>query len=109
MLLSNLIKNSIQALPNGGSIILKTYLLDGNPVIEVADNGSGIPKDKINEITKPFYRVDKSRSRNTGGAGLGLSICKRIANLHNADIVIESDEGLGSKIQVIFYKAVTTS
>ncbi|NLK04477.1 MAG: HAMP domain-containing protein [Clostridiales bacterium] len=109
MLLSNLIKNSIQALPNGGSIILKTYLLDGNPVIEVADNGSGIPKDKINEITKPFYRVDKSRSRNTGGAGLGLSICKRIANLHNADIVIESDEGLGSKIQVIFYKSVTTS
>ncbi|MFT4143486.1 MAG: HAMP domain-containing sensor histidine kinase [Mobilitalea sp.] len=109
MLLSNLLKNSIQALPNGGAIAIKSYLLNTNPVIEVSDNGYGIPKDKINDITKPFYRVDKSRSRKTGGAGLGLSICKNIASLHNAEMVIQSKEGEGTSIQVIFYNSVTTS
>ena len=109
ILLSNLIKNSIQALPIGGNIVIKSYLLNNNPVIEVSDNGYGIPKDKISEITKPFYRVDKSRSRKTGGAGLGLSICKNIASLHNAEMVIQSEEGAGTSIQVIFYNSVTTS
>ncbi len=109
MLLSNLIKNSIQALPNGGTIVIKSYLLNTKPVIEVSDNGYGIPKEKINDITKPFYRVDKSRSRKTGGAGLGLSICKNIASLHNAEMVIQSEEGEGTSIQVIFYNSVTTS
>ncbi len=109
MLLSNLIKNSMQALPNGGTIALKSYQLNSNQVIEVSDNGFGIPKDKINDITKPFYRVDKSRSRKTGGAGLGLSICKRIASLHKADMMIHSEEGTGTKIQVVFYNSVTTS
>ena len=109
MLLSNLIKNSIQALPNGGTIVIKSYQHNENPVLEVSDNGYGIPKDKIDAIMIPFYRVDKSRSRKTGGAGLGLSICKSIANLHHADIVIQSDEGQGTKIQIIFYKTVTTS
>lgn len=109
MLLSNLMKNSIQALPNGGTIVIKSYLLNTNPVIEVSDNGYGIPQDKINNITKPFYRVDKSRSRKTGGAGLGLSLCKNIALLHNAELVIRSEEGVGTAIQVIFYNSVTTS
>ena len=109
MLLSNLIKNSIQVLPEGGTIVLKSYVLEDNPVIEVSDNGYGIPKDKIYEITKPFYRVDKSRSRKTGGAGLGLSICKSIARLHNAEMLIQSNVGIGTTIKVIFYKSVTTS
>ncbi len=108
MLLSNLIKNSIQALPNGGTIVIKSYLLNTKPVIEVSDNGYGIPKEKINDITKPFYRVDKSRSRKTGGAGLGLSICKNIASLHNAEMVIQSEDGAGTSIQLIFYNSVTT-
>lgn len=59
--------------------------------------------------TKPFYRVDKSRSRKTGGAGLGLSISKNIASLHHADMIIQSQEGLGTTIQIIFYNSVTTS
>lgn len=109
ILLSNLIKNSIQALPSGGTIAIKAYQDNDHTILEVSDNGYGIPKDKINDITKPFYRVDKSRSRKTGGAGLGLSICKSIANLHHADMAVQSEEGIGTKIQVIFYKTVTTS
>lgn len=109
MLISNLLKNSIQALPSGGTIQLKAYKEVNSSIIEVSDNGYGIPKDKINEITKPFYRVDKSRSRKTGGAGLGLSICKSIADLHQATLNISSTEGEGTKIKIIFYNSVTTS
>jgi len=103
ILLSNFIRNSLQALPeNGGSIGLSAYMTDKRPVIEVTDNGYGIPKDKIEAIVKPFYRVDKSRSRKTGGVGLGLSICKNIAKLHKADFIIESEEGKGTYAKLIF-------
>lgn len=102
MLLSNLVKNSIQALPKGGTIRLCSYEEDGNSVLEVADNGIGIPKDKITFLTQPFYRVDKSRSRKTGGAGLGLSICQNIVKLHHADLIIWSEEGVGTSTKIIF-------
>lgn len=103
ILLSNFIRNSLKALPeNGGSIGLSAYMTDKRPVIEVTDNGYGIPKDKIEAIVKPFYRVDKSRSRKTGGVGLGLSICKNIAKLHKADFIIESEEGKGTYAKLIF-------
>lgn len=106
MLLSNLVKNSIQALPQGGIIHMNAYLYDNNPVLEVSDNGHGIPEDKITEVTKPFFRVDKSRSRKTGGAGLGLSICKSIADLHHAEFIIESKEGTGTSIKLRFMEKV---
>lgn len=101
MLLSNLIKNSIQAMPKGGTILLKVYEFNEHTILEVSDQGTGIPQNKINEVTKPFYRVDKSRSRKTGGAGLGLSICKSIADLHNADFIIESEEGSGTTVKIV--------
>ena len=59
-------------------------------------NGPGISKENIAKITEPFYRVDKVRSRKNGGAGLGLSICKSIMELHRGDLKIESDIGKGS-------------
>lgn len=68
----------------------------------MADNGYGIPEDKIEAILKPFYRVDKSRSRKTGGVGLGLSICRNIAKLHKAEFIIESKEGKGTHARLIF-------
>jgi signal transduction histidine kinase len=102
MLLSNLIKNSMQAMQMGGTIKIQVYHKDNRPVIEVVDNGCGIPKDKLEDVMKPFFRVDKSRSRKTGGAGLGLSICKDIAILHNAELVISSTVGSGTSIKVIF-------
>jgi len=109
MLLCNLIKNSIQATQKDGTILLQAYKVGENSILEVSDNGSGIPKDKINDVMKPFFRVDKSRSRKTGGAGLGLSICKSIADLHHAEIVIDSEFEKGTCIKIIFYNSVTTS
>jgi signal transduction histidine kinase len=109
MMISNLVKNSIQAIQKDGLIFLKSYLEGGNAVLEVSDNGCGIPKDKIDEVIKPFFRVDKSRSRKTGGAGLGLSICKSIADLHHAELSITSEPGKGTCIKVTFYNSVTTS
>ena len=71
----------------------------------VEDNGCGIPKDKISEIIKPFVRVDKSRSRKTGGAGLGLALVQRIATLHQAKLIIESEYGKGTRVIVQFPEA----
>ncbi|MBH1941434.1 HAMP domain-containing histidine kinase [Mobilitalea sibirica] len=102
MLLSNLVKNSIQAMPEGGRIHIRAYKESSKPVIEVSDNGIGIPEDKIDQVIKPFFRVDKSRSRKTGGAGLGLSICKNIADIHNAQLSIHSREGKGTTIRIKF-------
>jgi signal transduction histidine kinase len=104
MLLCNLVKNSLQALPEGGLIRLKAYEENNLPILEVSDNGIGIPKDKLELVTKPFFRVDKSRSRKTGGAGLGLSICQNIANLHGAELLIESGEGSETRVTLRFYK-----
>jgi len=109
ILLSNLIKNSSQALPAGGVITLSGYHNGENAILEVSDNGYGIPNDKISEVMKPFYRVDKSRSRKTGGAGLGLSLCKSIAQQHHAELTIESEEGMGTSVKIIFYNFDTTS
>ncbi len=102
ILLGNLIKNSIQAMPEGGRIRIKAYQDHGKPLFEVQDNGIGMPEDKIKDIVKPFYRIDKSRSRKTGGAGLGLSICSNIAKLHQAELIINSQPGIGTTVKVIF-------
>lgn len=102
ILISNLIKNSIQALPTGGAIHIYAYEENKRPVIEVSDNGHGIPSNKIDKVTNPFYRVDKSRSRKTGGAGLGLSICKNIAQIHDIELSIKSQEGIGTTIKIFF-------
>ena len=68
--------------------------------ITIKDYGKGIPKEDISKITEPFYMVDKSRSRKQGGSGLGLSIVKEIANLHNSDLIIESTINKGTSIKI---------
>ncbi len=105
MLLTNLLYNSQQATGSGGMVILRTYMEGSAPIFMVEDNGCGIPKDKISEIIKPFVRVDKSRSRKTGGAGLGLALVQRIATLHQAKLIIESEYGKGTRVIVQFPEA----
>lgn len=95
----NVIHNAIKYTPNGGKIDVVLYAKDNLTVIEVKDNGIGISQDSLEHIFDRFYRVDKSRSRNTGGTGLGLSIAYQIVSLHQGTIDVESEIGKGS----IFY------
>ncbi|MEH7417425.1 ATP-binding protein, partial [Neobacillus drentensis] len=70
-------------------------------VIQIIDYGIGIPENEIDNIFERFYRVDKARSRETGGSGLGLHIAKSIIKLHKGDIKIKSKEGLGTKVELL--------
>lgn len=71
-------------------------------MVEVIDQGIGIPQDEINRVTQRFYRVDKARSRTEGGTGLGLSIANWIVDEHHAGMIIESEEKKGTKIILNF-------
>ncbi|MDD7714079.1 MAG: ATP-binding protein, partial [Lachnobacterium sp.] len=75
---------------------------DGRAELLVEDNGIGIPKDQQERVFERFYRVDKSRSKQTGGTGLGLAIVKHIVALHDAEIKLESEPGKGTTIRVLF-------
>lgn len=100
MLLSNLVKNSLQAMEMEGNIHIKIYNQDDLSKVIIKDTGMGIPKDKLEQVTKPFYRIDKSRSRKTGGAGLGLSICSKIIALHDGTMEIHSIQDKGTSITI---------
>lgn len=97
-LMVNLIDNAMKACKEGDTI---DVIAVGNQIV-VRDCGKGIPADEIPKITEAFYMVDKSRSKKAGGIGLGLALCKQIAYLHNARLQIESTEGVGTSIHVIF-------
>jgi signal transduction histidine kinase len=75
---------------------------EGHAIIRVKDYGIGIPQKEIHNIFERFYRVDKARSRETGGTGLGLYIAKSIMKLHKGEIKISSNEGTGTEAVLIF-------
>ncbi|HEY9061189.1 MAG TPA: ATP-binding protein [Pseudobacteroides sp.] len=75
-----------------------------NVRLDIEDNGCGIPKDLMEKIFEPFYRVDKARTREIGGNGLGLSITKEIVEKHDGKIVVNSIEGVGTKVSIILPK-----
>jgi signal transduction histidine kinase len=101
-LLINLVENSIKASPFGGEILLRSYHYHEGVVLEVLDYGRGIPEKDIAKITEAFYVVDRSRSKELGGIGLGLSICNQIAQLHHAKIQIDSKENEYTRVSVYF-------
>jgi len=102
-LLLNLCSNALKACsPNKGIIRLEADNLDGNIVISVIDNGCGIPEENIPEVTEPFYRVDKARSREQGGVGLGLALCKQIAYVHDGEMTVESIVDAGTRVKITF-------
>jgi signal transduction histidine kinase len=102
-LLLNLCFNAIKACtPNEGIIHLEAKKQEEKIVLSVSDNGCGISDEDIEKITEPFYRVDKARSREHGGAGLGLTLCKQIAEVHGAEIKIKSAVSAGTKIKIFF-------
>ncbi len=98
MMFYNLTENAIKACSKGGKVRL---FIDGNTVC-VEDNGKGMTAEQLLHITEPFYRTDKSRSRAEGGAGLGLALCKQIAETHGTSLRFESEIGKGTKIFVDF-------
>ena len=98
----NLLSNAIRYTPDGGHIQLRWFDRDGHPVYSVQDSGIGIAAQHIPRLTERFYRVDRSRSRETGGTGLGLAIVKHIAMRHQAKLEIVSEEGKGSTFSLVF-------
>ena len=103
-LLVNLIDNAFRATEAGGHITIKAYKESRRKILEVTDNGRGIPQEELGKITEAFYMVDKSRSRQEGGAGLGLALCVKIAEVHGGRLDITSQLGTGTKVRVIFDK-----
>jgi two-component system, OmpR family, phosphate regulon sensor histidine kinase PhoR len=98
----NLLSNAIRYTPAGGAILLRWFERDGQPELSVQDSGIGIAAQHIPRLTERFYRVDRSRSRETGGTGLGLAIVKHIAMRHQARLEVASEEGKGSTFSLVF-------
>ena len=98
----NLVENGIKYNLPGGKLNIRIYRDGENAVMEVSDTGVGIPEDAIGHVFERFYRVDKARSRKTGGSGLGLSIVRNMVERHQGTIAVESTLGQGSTFRVTF-------
>lgn len=98
----NLVSNAVRYTPDGGSIGISLGYQQGHAVFAVSDTGLGIAAEHIPRLTERFYRVDRSRSRDTGGTGLGLAIVKHVLSRHHAELRVTSEEGKGSVFRVIF-------
>lgn len=103
-LLYNLVDNAGKAMDGEGAIAVRGTLIPGGCEILVADNGRGMEETELSHITEAFYRVDKSRSRQQGGAGLGLALCRRIVELHGGHIHFDSTPGNGTRVTVTLYE-----
>jgi two-component system phosphate regulon sensor histidine kinase PhoR len=103
----NLVTNAIRYTPDGGSIHVSWLAQGGQATFVVSDSGLGIPAADIPRLTERFYRVDRSRSRDTGGTGLGLAIVKHVLQRHDAQLEVKSEEGRGSTFTVRFPVART--
>ena len=100
---SNLVSNAVRYTPEQGTITLDWGIdARGQGVFSVQDTGPGIASQHLPRLTERFYRVDRSRSRETGGTGLGLAIVKHVATRHQAQLVIDSEVGKGSRFSIAF-------
>lgn len=96
----NLVANAIKYTQEGGAVDLRVFRQSNVAVLEVSDNGAGIPGFALPHVFERFYRADKARSRESGGAGLGLAIVKAICTAHGAELSVTSHEGKGSIFRV---------
>lgn len=101
-LLYNLCSNAVRYNNRGGSVTVTVKPVDGKVMLSVKDTGIGIPKEHQERVFERFYRVDKSRSKQSGGTGLGLAIVKHIVAQHNAEMTLESETGKGTEIKILF-------
>ena len=101
--LSNLVTNAVRYTPDGGKVRVSCKIHnDGRGEFVVEDSGPGIAAEHLPRLTERFYRIDRSRSRETGGTGLGLAIVKHVAQRHSAELQIQSQPGHGSRFSITF-------
>jgi len=101
--MSNLVTNAVRYTPEGGHVQVSWKMLeDGRGEFRVKDSGPGIAAEHLPRLTERFYRIDRSRSRETGGTGLGLAIVKHVTQRHAAELRIESQLGQGSCFSMTF-------
>lgn len=99
-LLLNLFDNAKKAMEQGGTITVYQEMLEDGCRIQIQDEGRGIPPEALSHLTEAFYRVDKARSREQGGTGLGLALCRKIVELHHGTICFSNREGPGACVTV---------
>jgi signal transduction histidine kinase len=108
--LRNLLENAIKySLPDSGAVevsIAETTETAGTVVVHVTDDGPGIPEEDLASLFEPFFRVDRSRSKKSGGYGLGLSICKRILEAHGGRIAAENNPTRGARFTLTFARSI---
>ena len=103
---SNLVTNAVRYTPDAGKVYVSWKILnDGRGEFVVKDSGPGIAAEHLPRLTERFYRIDRSRSRETGGTGLGLAIVKHVAQRHGAELHIQSQLGQGSRFSITFPSA----
>jgi two-component system phosphate regulon sensor histidine kinase PhoR len=100
LLLSNLIDNALRYTAPKGAVCVRLDAAEGRAVIQIDDNGQGIPAGELPRIFERFYRVDKARTRQTGGTGLGLAIVRHVAEAHGGGVRVDSELGRGSTFTV---------
>ena len=98
--LVNLVDNALKFTEPKGSVEVSVERLNGDAIVTVSDTGIGIPVEDVARIFDRFYRVDRARSRRTGGAGLGLAIVRRLVDAHNGTIDVTSERGLGTRVVI---------
>jgi two-component system, OmpR family, sensor histidine kinase SenX3 len=98
--LFNILDNAVKYSEEGGKVVLRAEVEGGEVVLSVSDHGIGIPAGEVERIFERFYRVDRARSRATGGTGLGLTIVRHVAHAHGGEVVVESSEGRGSTFRL---------
>ena len=103
-LVKNLMENAVRYNEDGGHVFVSVDEKSDKVTLKVKDDGIGIDEENQSRIFERFYRVNKSRSRETGGTGLGLSIVKHVAELYDAKLTLSSTLGAGTEITVSFKK-----
>jgi two-component system sensor histidine kinase SenX3 len=94
--LYNLLDNAVKYSDEGDEVEVRAISEGTNVVLQVQDHGIGIPKADLERVFERFYRVDQARSRTTGGTGLGLAIVRHVATNHGGEVLVQSEEGVGS-------------
>lgn len=107
--LKNLLANALKySMPENDPVKIRLSRNDSGMQIEIQDHGLGIPQEEMDLIFEPFYRIDKSRNKNTGGYGLGLSLCKTIIEAHGGTISVQSNMGEGVKFSLLLPDSSST-